>query len=159
MEAIVTSCASRAANVAGSLISLALVFGGSAAVAEGLTGFAAPGESASSLIGGFSDVDLEQLEHASVAEATAARLAALGQATPVVATAPTRGAAPLDSASASDGELFPYSGRILPLLVAQPQAEASIVRASVTLRPGLVQPVGVSRASLRSPTPTERTGR
>lgn len=160
MKSRISSCTSRAANVAGSLISLALVFGGSAAVAEGLTGFTATGDVASGLIGGISDADLEQLEHATVAEATAVRLAALGDVGQVMTPVRNRSAsAPVGVGATDEEELFPHSGRLLPLLVARPQAAAVITQTALTPRPGLGQPVGVSRASLRSPTPSERSGR
>ena len=142
--------------VSGAVISLAVVLGSGQAFAEGLTGF---GGQVAPLIDSFSDSDLQALEQASAAEATAARLAAIGAHDAARSSVRSRSSTPGDVAPEAEGDVFQHSSVILPLLVTRPDASGSIATASVTLRPGLVQPVGVSSAALRSRTPSERAAR
>ncbi len=152
MFATTYSCSPKVSGASGLLISLAVVFAGNAALAEGVTGFAG--------FGTFSSSELEQLEHASTAAATAARLAAMGVKTTPVATSARRSATDTAFATpANDADLFPHSARVLPMLVTRPQAETFVGRTVITPRPGLGQPVGVSRSSLRPRTPAERAAR
>jgi hypothetical protein len=142
--------------VSGAVISLAVVLGSGQAFAEVLAGF---GSQVAPLIGSFSDSDLQALEHASAAEATAARRAAIGAYDAARSSVRSRSSIPGDVAPEAEGDVFRHSSLILPLLVTRPDASGSIATASVTLRPGLVQPVGVSPAALRSRTPSERAAR
>jgi len=160
MFATTCSCGPKVSGASGLLISLAVVFAGNAALAEGVTGFAGSSRPSTDMFGTFSSSELEQLEHASTAAATTARLAAMGVKTTPAATSSHRSAA--DTAfttPANDADLFPHSARVLPMLVARPQAETFVGRTVITPRPGLGQPVGVSRTSLRPRTPAERAAR
>lgn len=136
----------------GFIISLAVVFGGSASFAEGLTGFGGTGQG-TSLIDGISDADLQALEHANAADATAARLAAMGVDAKGIAPVRSRSADRGDEKPVADTEVFRHSGHVLSLLVPRADAiEADVASMRpVKLRPGLVQPVGVSPALVRAP--------
>ena len=156
MEAIIKSGCPKLANLASASISLALVFGGGVAYAEGFTGFAASPLTA--LIGGFSQADLEQLDHASTNDATMARLAAMGATESAIArprkSMDSRGR----SASQVEADLFPHSGQLLPLLVVRPEASRVVAQSPAPGRPGVAQPVGVSRSRLRSIAQGDRNG-
>ena len=160
MSATTCSCFSKASGASGLLISLAIVFAGNAAMAEGVTTIAGSSRLSAGMFGDFSSSELDQLEHASTAAATAARLAAMGVKTAPTTTSACRAAADTAfTAPADDTDLFPHSARVLPMLVARPAAETFVGRTAITPRPGLGQPVGVSRTSLRPRTPAERTAR
>lgn len=157
------SMSNRFAKVSGAsglLISLAVVFAGNAARAEGVTVVRGSIRLSAGMLGDISATELEKLEHASSAQATAARLAAMGVKTIPVATSVripvVEGSY---AAPADDADLFPHSASVLPMLVARPVAETYVGRAVIAPRPGLAQPVGVSRASLRPRTPSERAAR
>jgi hypothetical protein len=160
MSATMCSCFSKASGASGLLISLAIVFAGNAAIAEGLTQVGGSGRMSAGMFGDFSSADLERLEHASTAAATEARLAAMGVKTsPVAASVRSQVVGTAYSSPADDADLFPHSARVLPMLVARPEAETFVARTAIAPRPGLAQPVGVSRASLRPRTPAERSAR
>ena len=145
-------CNNRSATgsgVAGRLISVALVLCCSTALADSSLLASTDSQLAAGLAGSFSGTELQQLEYATAAEATAARVAAMQQS--VAMAAPTRKwrIASSESAQRAQVDVFQHSGQLLPLLVTRPQVEAPIVRPAVTQRPGLVQPVGVAGSSLR----------
>lgn len=159
MDALVRFGSSKAAGLAGSIISVAIVFSGAVGRAEGLCSFSVADGATNAFVSSFSSEDLAQLEHATASEATAARLAALGADMPELSTARSRTTAPDEASVDSAADLFPHSGRVLPLLVTRADAATPVARVASTLRPGLVQPVGVSVSSLRSPTPAEQAAR
>jgi len=145
----------------GLVISLAVTFAGKAALAEGLTEFGAATRPYADTIGDFSANDLAKLEHASSAQATAARLAAMGVKTVAVAKT-VRTSVSVDApfaTQANNDDLFPHSARVLPMIVARPQAEPSIGSGVIAPRPGVAQPVGVAWSSLRPRTPAEKAAR
>jgi len=150
---------SRVSRLASSLISVAVVVAGGVARAD-VTDFAAGNRLSAGMFGNFSANDLEKLEHASTAGATTARLAAMGVKTAAVADTARASAASLAYEAPTDNDdLFPHSARLLPLMVAAPQPAATIGRGTIAPRPGVAQPVGVSRSALRSRTPAERAAR
>ncbi len=142
--------------VHGFIISLAIVFGGSASYAEGLVGLG--GRSDVGLFGQFSAEEMHQLEHASTVGAVSARLATMGvdQSFSKVLARPASAG---DVAPKTEAEVFQRTGRVLPLLVTRPDTTATVAQSQVKLRPGLVAPVGVSRGTFRSPTLSERSAR
>lgn len=160
MSATICSCVSKTPGMSGLLISLAVVFAGNAAIAEGLTGLVGSERVSSSMFGSYTAADLEQLDHISATSATSARLSALGVKTSM-ATGAARSAVEQLAAVAQidDTDLFPHSARVLPMLVARPETETFLARTAIAPRPGLGQPVGVSRASVRPRSPAERTAR
>ncbi len=138
-------------TMGGFAISLALVFGGSTSFAEGLTAVGAGGLETAPLIGGFSADDLQALEHASAADATIARLAAMDVKNGTLASRKSRShAAGHATTLDAEGDVFRYSSGVLPLLVTRPETVSPIATVGTTPRPGLVQPVGVSAASLEA---------
>lgn len=150
MEASFQLGLTRSPGIVGSLISVAIVFSGAAASAGGLTGYGATAEFTPVLIGQFSDGDLEQLEHATAADGTAVRLAAMMESLGAPEEqAPSLASARLDPATAANDDLFPHSGRLLPLLTMRPDASPAIVSGPSSFRPGPVQPVGVPQAAVR----------
>lgn len=157
MEAIVKSGWPKTANLASAAISLALVFGGAAAHAGGLDGFA--DSSLAGLIGDISQADLEQLEQASTADVTMARLVADTAGDGAARRPRTFSVVRDSSATPVEADLFPHSGRLLPLLVVRPEAAREVaVQGPAPIRPGVAQPVGVPRSRLRSATQAGRTG-
>jgi len=160
MYAIARTGFSKVSGISGLLISLAIVSSGNAAFAEGVTEFGDTNRISSDLFGNFSETELEKLEHASTAQATAARLAALGVKTVPVAKNVRAVTGDVSfAAQPDDSDLFPHSARVLPMIVARPQAETYVGRAAIAPRPGLAQPVGVSWSSLRPRTEAERAAR
>ena len=150
MEAIIRFGSSKTAGLAGSLISVALVLCGASGRAEGISQFGLAAGQASGLVGGFSSVDLQQLEHATASGATAARLAAFGAEVPGWTDGGSPKAEATSAASGIDTDMFPHSSRLVPLLVAGPGAAAPVATVASTLRPGLARPVGVPLSALRS---------
>ena len=142
--------ASTKPTLGGLMISLAVVFGGSASFAEGLMAVGMASLEPARLVGGFSADDLQSLEHASAGEATVARLAAMGVDTGIRASRLAPGRAADGDTPAAGGDVFRYSARILPLLVTRADAVVPVATVGTTPRPGLVQPVGVSAASLQA---------
>ncbi|MFM7107055.1 MAG: hypothetical protein ACKOZU_00340 [Planctomycetaceae bacterium] len=137
------------AGIAGQIISVALILAGSASFAGELIGFATADGDLAGVFGRFSDADIAALERAANAETSALRIAELGEA--AVRPRQTGKSEPVPTE-----DLFPYTGKVLPLLVPRPDA---IVRAPAILRPGMTRPVGVPYSVLRSPTAVERTAR
>jgi len=114
------------------------------------------------LTGGFSDAEVQYLENESAAKATMSRLTAMEKASALLATggqllAATRGGSSV--VESADVDVFPISGRVVPLLVTRPIAEATAAQTRLTLQSGLAETVGDTRSPLRSPTPRERVGR
>lgn len=157
---------------------LALVVGIQAVSAGEVEVGAAVSGSLVGLIGGISDSELQQLEHATVAEATIARLAAMEKADSVLASGVRIRSSGVPSemtdsirlarrlpdnatvgTSDADVDVFPISGRVMPLLVTRPISEAVAAQPRLTFQSGLAETVGVTRSSLRSPTPRERDPR
>jgi len=150
MNVCSATAATKAGSVTGRLISLAVVLGCSTAMAnDGLIGMSSDSRSAAGLVGSFSDSELQQLEHASAAAATAARVAAMQRS--VAYSAPSRKwhTASTEVAAPASDNVFQHSSQLLPMLVTAPQPSPSLVRPEVTRRPGLVQTVGVDESSVR----------
>lgn len=149
MEAIITSVRGKSVRVVSALISLAFVFGGSAARADGVSQFTLAADGTAHLLGVFSAADLEQLEFANAAEATHARLAAMAEAEPVV-DQPLRKVVPSRGESSRAIDPFPHLSRVVPLVVASPNSALQASQGSTLVRPGLMsQPVGVPWTRLR----------
>ena len=146
-----TACTrfSKVSGVSGLVISLALVAAGNPVFAEGVTAVGGSASVSTGVLGDFSATDLESLEHASTAQATASRLVALGVKSAATKKARAGAGDAAVSATFTDGDLFPHSARVLPMMVARPQAETFVARTAIGPRPGLAQPVGVSWASMR----------
>lgn len=158
------------------IVALALVAGTHMASASDVDSVSSLGGSVVGLIGGISHAELLQLEQASAAEATISRLAAMEKVDSLLNTGARDQVAgvepgpseslriarvpPAATAVAShDVDVFPISGRVVPLLVTRPVAEAAAAQPRLTLQSGLAETVGVTRSSLRSPTPRERDTR
>ncbi|MFM9059561.1 MAG: hypothetical protein ACKOSQ_10640 [Planctomycetaceae bacterium] len=156
MDAIIRFGSSKTAGLAGSLISVALVLCGASGRAEGITQFGLVAGEVSGLAGGFSSVDLEQLEHATAAEATAARLAAFGAELPGLKEVRSSKAGASPALFGANADMFPHSSRLLPLLVAGPAAAIPVATVASSLRSGLARPVGVPVSSLRTVTSAGR---
>jgi hypothetical protein len=150
MTMLIVTRRSRPFSVTGSLISLAVVFGGSTSVAEPLTSFSSSTGRDARFIGNYSDADITRLDHATKAEATAARLAevALGGDRTRADTAIQ------DQAQASVTEItaFTHSSRLFPLVSTDPWIDASstvVMNARTTTLPGLNETVGVQPRAVR----------
>lgn len=150
MNVCSATAATNGGSVIGRLISLAVVLGCSTAMADdGLIGLSSDARSAAGLVSSFSDSELQQLEHASAAAATAARVAAMQRSVAYATPSRKWHTAATEASTRPSADVFQHSSQLLPMLVTAPQPTASLVRPGVVRRPGLVQPVGVDESSVR----------